>query len=310
MNGNSILIVGDTHFHNWKYQSLNKYQKEFQDFLLSYVKEQKVRGVIFLGDIFDNRRLVDKVLVGEIQDFFTELVKFTVVYVVTGNHDYYDGAFTPLPGILKQCRVITEPKVELFSGRKLGFLPYPYWKTTDHEKVAEADLIFGHIEVYGKEYYPGGAKSTDGLLEIYSNKLYFLGHYHHPSENGPIIYVGAILQRSLADLGVRMSLILLDLDTFERKRIPLPHPEFVVAVTREEYEDLVKRATNERIIPVFQPVKKLVTLESAIKDSDTSLFNIHAFIEKVIIDLAKANGVSPEFGLELLRRVSQSGGGE
>jgi len=296
----NILIIGDTHFHNWKYKKLVDYQYEFMNKIIPDVlKNNSVDSIVLLGDLFESRRLVDKRLVVAVFEWLETLGQNYPFFFVLGNHDFYDLTYSPFEKAFKKVKVISKPEIISVKGVKLGFLPWNYWKDEDMKSVSEAEVIFCHLEIKGHKYSPVYSyASPEGLTFIPKDKIIFNGHYHIPSDEGSLIFVGSILQKNLSDLGSKKSVILFNSDSKSYERIPLPHPEFKLALSRVEFEEMRTKSDKSNIIPVFQPAK---LSNSSSTDMSTEQLNVFELVVGAVKKLSKQFNIKADFGLKLVK---------
>jgi len=264
-----ILIIGDTHFHNWSIPQLNWYQEDFLTKILpDVVKTNKPDVIVFLGDMFESKSHVDKKVLGLVFSSFDTISKMVSrTYIVVGNHDYY--SFTEGPAIdflsaFKNVVIVKEPTV-INNSVPIGFLP---WKPTFSKQeindiVSRAEIIFSHLDLKEVPYNPN-IKSIfpkNGLeLSMFEGKRVFNGHYHSPQEYDNVIIVGSITQMEVSEIGQKKRLIFYNTATKEVKQINLPHPSFVLVEDPNEYNRKVEE-NDPHIIPYLDIVRKNVVYE-------------------------------------------------
>ena len=283
-----ILIIGDTHFHNWDFP-LNEYQKKFLfEILPELVDKEKPETIVFLGDIFESKTNVDKKILSEVIEGIGVLqTKVLNIFIIAGNHDYYsitEGVTLPFKG--SNIQVITKPKVTTLNGFRVGFVPWVPNAVDSVEVKAvikDSDIIFSHLDIADIPYSPYAkikAKNALGLPE-FNGKIVFNGHYHIPGTYGSVVNVGSIAQFDISEIGTKKRLCLFDSKTDELKNVPLPHPQFVIVERIEEYNYL-KEKQDFNIIPYYDvskikkpsvDLKQNINFEST-ADSEDSPMNL------------------------------------
>lgn len=275
-----ILIIGDTHFHNWKYKQISEYQEKFlSNFLPSTVREHKPDIVVFLGDIFESRTVVDKKVIYNFVEGLYRLSYVPRIYIVIGNHDYYmssDNSVLKFVERISNVEVVTSPKVERANGLLIGFLPWPYWKDYTPE-INACDIIFSHIQVSGVSLNPRAyILPKEGFVFNFTKPvILFNGHYHYPMvknyDNSILINVGSIQQNDVSEVGQEKRLYLFDSLGPKIEEIKLPHPKFVLFDSLQEYQESM-RYYDPQVIPYYNVSKVKVSsrIPSAIKGESPS----------------------------------------
>jgi DNA repair exonuclease SbcCD nuclease subunit len=259
-----VLIIGDTHFHNWSIPQLNWYQEDFLNKILpDVVKASKPDIIVFLGDIFESKSYVDKKVLNLVFSSFELLSRLVPrIYVVVGNHDYYSLSEGPAIDFLRafgNITIVDKPSITNNSV-PIGFVPWaPAINKEDIEKVvSKSEVVFSHVDIKNLPYNPN-IKSVfpkGGLdLSVFSGKLLFNGHYHVPQNNGNVIMVGSIAQMDVSEIGYKKRLILFSTRTKEIKEIPLPHPSYVLVEDPLSYNKMVEE-NNPHVIPYLNVAKK------------------------------------------------------
>ncbi len=304
-----LLIIGDLHFHTWKQPQLLKFQNEFMEsFIPSVIKQYSPNGIVFMGDIFESRKMVDKQLVFKVLSWIEDLSTKLQVYLVIGNHDYYTEEVSPfeIEHILKHAKVFTEYGSASFNGFKLVFLPWNSWKKEiPIEFFGNNTLAFSHADIVGISYPSEKSSPSTGLNKDIVSKFYYLfnGHYHKRSRYGNIINVGSVMQRTLSDYGDQKCLTLFDTSNSGILFIDIPHPIIKIISSRLEYDQLVQEARDD-IIPIY--VRKVE--ENQLNRSSGAVGGGTVDLLKLtvnsMLELSKEYNISNlDYGVSLLEQV-------
>lgn len=216
-----VVLVGDLHCGLRGANPI--FEKELEHFLynelLPDLKARTPLAVIFLGDLFDDRRAINLRSLDFMKRFLDELDQLDIVcYFILGNHDiHYRDTLQPnsVEPLLREYRnlfVIAEPTDVRIDGKLWLLVP---WICKENEKdvltaieASDADYLCGHFDIVGFEQQPG-VLSTHGLdLEFFSKfSQVFSGHYHVASQKGNVRYVGTPYQMTRADDGITKAYI-------------------------------------------------------------------------------------------------------
>lgn len=197
------LLVTDSHlginkasdlYHNVVFDLF----KEIQQVCL----ERNIRQIIHLGDFFHDRKVLNtktQNVAHRIADLFTDEA---LMYLVLGNHDvYYKDRLNPTTAELFKThpavRVIdqiTELKHDEIVLCPWGIMPEGY-----------EGYLMGHFEIKGfkmnSTFICEHGTEPNDLREKNNFKHIYSGHFHTPSTQGNITYLGSPYQQTFHDLG-------------------------------------------------------------------------------------------------------------
>ncbi len=212
----SVAIITDTHFgvKNDSVEFINHQVKFYTEQFFPTLVERGVTTLLHLGDIFDRRKYTNHATLHQFREaFFDKLVEHNIkMYLIVGNHDTYfkstndvnaPGLF--LEGYEEHLVLIEKPTVYNIEGVAIQFMPWinseNYKESIEEMTNSIAGICMGHFEIRGFEMNRGGGVNTSGLkAEVFDNfHTVFSGHFHEPSTDGRITYLGAPYEYTWAD---------------------------------------------------------------------------------------------------------------
>lgn len=235
---NKVLIIGDLHIgaRNNSGVFLEFMKNYFTKELYPLIESEGVTHVIQLGDTLDKRKSIDfTVSAFLIKEWFSWFDDHDVqLWSIIGNHDTYYKSTNELSGvkqyepIFRNVHIVDEPTVLELGKTRFHLVPWisPENKIQIEEYIAnvpsrnEYQILCGHFELIG---FPINRDfiSTHGSIELNSFSGFnhvFSGHYHTPSINGIIEYVGTPYSLTWNDYGDKKKVVLLDPDDPEYSR--------------------------------------------------------------------------------------------
>lgn len=225
-----IAIIGDTHFNRKAENPLIRRniangQKAFFEKTIGELKEKGVHTVIFTGDIFDNRQILDIQSINDTIRLFRDDMRDFDVRIVLGNHDlYYENSYDTsslsilesLPNVKVYRNGIEEDEI---IGYRFVFFPWIIpdampeavkkleEMATESDDVKRKTVIVGHFDIMGM-VMEGKNISVEGMdrnMFFKAARLTISGHYHGQSHvkstNSTILYVGSPYQMTFNNVG-------------------------------------------------------------------------------------------------------------
>lgn len=225
-----VAIIGDTHF-GIKDGSYNifSFQKHFFTDVL-FPKMNEIDSVIFLGDIFHNRKNINLRILTEVQWLFKKLKSFKKpVYSILGNHDFYfrnnyDVSAVRDSGLQidfgekdKKYFIVNENMLLMHWHNSKEELMETLNFINDNEQIEKVEYIFGHFALQGFNMVGSRVDNNendakpDEISSFFPNlKKIYSGHFHTPSKRGNVEYVGVPYQQTWADLNYGMGFHILE----------------------------------------------------------------------------------------------------
>jgi DNA repair exonuclease SbcCD nuclease subunit len=223
-----IALIADTHFgvSNSGNFFLN-YQEKYFDQLYSDLVKIGISDLFHLGDMYDVRKSINFKTLKKTGEFFVQrfLNAPFNVHVIVGNHDSYN----------KNSLAINAPR-ELLGWSEFNIYDYPTELKIDGENIAiipwicsenaeecfdflddtMANICFGHFDIAGFSMNKDIVNRAGISRTVFSKfKKTFSGHFHLPSSQDNIIYVGSPYQMSWTDYGDTKRVIIYDTKTGE-----------------------------------------------------------------------------------------------
>lgn len=238
-----LAMITDTHFgvRNDAPEFLDNQIEFYETTFFPELNRRGVKSILHLGDIFDRRKHTNHNMLHRIREsFFDKLVEYDIVmYLIVGNHDTYFKSTNRVasPVLLldkykNHIRIIEEPTEISFDDTPLLFIPWinreNYDETMDIMKNSNAGVCLGHFEISGFEMHRGGGVNVSGLsTDIFSNfHTVFSGHFHEPSTDGHVTYLGAPSQYTWADFDCTRGFYFYDPANNELEYVLNPHNMF------------------------------------------------------------------------------------
>ena len=286
-----ICILGDTHFgvrsDNPNFHSLQ--EKFYTNVMIPYLKENDIKVVFQMGDMFDRRKFINFNTLAECKRiFFNPLQEAGIeLHTLLGNHDlYYRESLSIsstglLLGEFDNLHMYDKPTKLKFEDTTIDVIPWICKENLEESfefiRDSKSELCFGHFEILGFSMYKG-MESHDGV----SGNLFakyegvYSGHFHTKSDRDNIHYVGTPYE----------GFHIFDTDTRMVEFIKNPYTMFL----RHEYNDeLVDYDTID--ISQFQEkyIKIVVVKKTDYYKFDTflkKLYESNTYEIKVLEDLS------------------------
>mgnify|MGYP001454412096 CR=1 FL=1 len=272
------LFFGDIHA-NYAYPDYMQFLEKTMSFLLQVIRERKPDLVVCLGDVMDTFGILDlKTLIWAYQTLH-EVEKATNRHLVilSGNHDVADadGRLSAVEVLGGELTVTSIGKAQRMGEMVMA----PYGCDTQAALgMIDKDVKFlaSHWEWTGCRLTPShvSEKGVDpeDFAKAYPGVKVFNGHYHAPSQVGPVTFVGSPCFRNFADYesDIPRGFTLYDSNTGATERIANPHSYRMVTIRVETEaqltEALSKISDKDKVkLRIFAP-KAITDAVEAIRD--------------------------------------------
>jgi DNA repair exonuclease SbcCD nuclease subunit len=209
------VILNDTHF-GYKADSpivLEYFLSFFEAQLFPYIKENNIKTIFHLGDVFDRRKYINFKTLNQVRTRFFEPLRDMGVKCISicGNHDtYYKNtndvnSLQELVSPYQNWEIYSEPTELNLSAGCVALLP---WINPENEvKAAKfitettCSLLLGHLELCGFQSIRG-IFIEQGYDPKHFDKFEYVltGHYHIKSSRDNIHYLGTQYQMAFSDV--------------------------------------------------------------------------------------------------------------
>ncbi len=202
-----IALITDLHFgvrHNSPF-FLTKQWTFLHDQFIPYVLDHDIKTIFILGDIFEDRKQLNVMILKKTIEFFSQLESNHIeTIVLLGNHDYYwrnNHELNSLTDILKPfkyIRLATEAHFNTFEIDKIQIaccnwlFEYNYDIFHEFIQSTTAQLLLGHFEINGfpiqtQMLCEKAFLNSDHFKHI---KRVLSGHFHKRYTYNNITYLG------------------------------------------------------------------------------------------------------------------------
>lgn len=238
-----VLLFSDLHVHPHKknYRRVD-HCLQVVDWIFETAEKYKVSDILFGGDLFHDRKLID---VPTYQATFERFNKYLSMdkfdlYLLLGNHDIWLNEKTTVSSVypfnaLPRTRVIANPTRIKIAGSNWDFIPFTHNPVEALGELAKLpgkpEYAVGHIAVnnavlHGRTYSENIMIEHDGDMvkvdaAIFAQyKRTFLGHYHIAQllEHN-VEYIGSPLELNFGEAGEEKHIILFNCDSNTRDYI-------------------------------------------------------------------------------------------
>ena len=283
-----IVMLGDLHFGKSKFSKdlLKSQLKFFDEQLYPYMDSNGIKHIIQVGDVFDNRIMMDIEYFELLCQGFFDVVRdrgYQFICIV-GNHDIYHKStreFTILNTISRlysNVNVINERTRIDINGNSCYFVPWilPN-ETLTSDELTGVNYVFGHFEIRNFEMTKGHVDEHSMLSpEFFKKKRalkhVFSGHYHIKSVKEKITYLGTPYWLDWGDYNTVRGFFVLDKE-FNVEFIENIESKRYIKLKYNDLSDIVLTASGLLIgkdMPI--PEDAYSELSAVLKDHHVKLF--------------------------------------
>jgi DNA repair exonuclease SbcCD nuclease subunit len=242
-----IAIITDTHYgvRNDNSAFYSHMKKFYDDVFFPTLKKEGIENIIHLGDLIDRRKYINfKTLQRMKKDFISPIFDRNMkMFLVIGNHDLAYKNTSELSSVNElfdkelNLTVFSEPTEYTFGNLDILFLPWINKENREESfaaiKNSKATIAMGHLGITGFEMGAGvqynGSHGTDPDLspsDFRRFDIVYSGHFHHPSSDGTISYLGAPFEFTWGDAGHDRGFHIFDTETRALTFIKNPYRMF------------------------------------------------------------------------------------
>lgn len=199
-----ICLLADPHFGVHKSSEVfSKSQLSyFDNEFIPYLKENNIKHIIMLGDIFDTRNSINNKTINEVYHLFERLLDFKI-WVIVGNHDTYFKNTIDVHSLkflkkFENIEVVDKSVIYEFSKKTIMLCPWQvdYSNFIKFINKNKADICIGHFDINGFKMNKFKVSDVGMNPKIFKNfDIVFSGHFHIRSKQNlhgtEIIYIGS-----------------------------------------------------------------------------------------------------------------------
>lgn len=205
-----VAIINDVHIgiRNSSDIFVEYQRKFFEEVFFPYLLENDIKRVLCLGDLFENRTVINfKALYAFRKNFMERLREHGIhMDVIAGNHDLFYKNTSKISALkellghyMGEVTIYEDPTVVEYGDLKVGLIP---WINFENEadvhaflKKCDANVIGAHLELAGFEMYAGMPAHAGMDGSIFSRfDMVLSGHYHTKSTQDNIYYLGSQME--------------------------------------------------------------------------------------------------------------------
>lgn len=276
-----IALITDTHLGIRKNSEiLLKHQEHFFDKMFFPVIEKlKIKTIIHLGDLFDERKEIAFTTLNYSRRMFLEKIKNKNIdlHVIIGNHDCTYTNTNSLNSVDLLGReygfhIYHEPQNVNIEGLDICFLP---WITKENNDLSikimnesKADVLMGHLEIQGFNIRKGHLSTNGFDSDVFKKFKYVMsGHFHLKSNKGNVYYLGTPYEMTWDDFNEPKGFYIFDTDKLNLNYIQNKKQIFhKLYYTPELKTELSKNLTDSYIKVMVEDKSDPIDLEIYIKE--------------------------------------------
>jgi len=167
--------------------------------LVEFAKEKNCKDVLFLGDLFHERRAINNKTLNVALDFCNIFENENItLHLLVGNHDtYFKNTLHPHSlSIFKKFKNINVIEDITKLNDLVTMVPYGLdWK------MSKTPYVFGHFDINGCSLSENFTESNSeyNIEDFIEFNQVFTGHYHTPSIFKNINYIGSVMPFTFHD---------------------------------------------------------------------------------------------------------------
>lgn len=172
--------------------------------VITYARNNGIKNVIFLGDLFDAAEPTQK----QVSDFIAFLFSLQPlnVYIIPGNHDYEHISHNSLEilnflvsvKLIPHVQLFLQPTDALIDGVPFSFLPWPHHNKKKLRMRKGPAINIAHIEQAGA-LRDNGNVIEEGVVLNTKRDYWIIGHLHRKQEKDRVFYPGTLFQRTFGE---------------------------------------------------------------------------------------------------------------
>jgi DNA repair exonuclease SbcCD nuclease subunit len=274
INARYALLIGDLHFgrRSNDQQELDISEEYFHRFVFPELEKlneqygQENVVVIQLGDVYDNRSVINVEVQNRVLDIFARLSQTNETIILVGNHDKFNetNATTKALSFIPNVITVDNPMTLHSHDKTLTFLPAIEKRDRLQELITglePSDYLFGHDDIAGFAH-EGVPVSEDKAVSVSLFEKFgrcFFGHIHKFQSRHNVVYVGSAYQTRINEArNDYPRLTVLDLQSgsvqfIENTVTPRYYKVLLDDVLEATLEDIQQKYMGQRLIVYCRP---------------------------------------------------------
>jgi len=242
-----IALLNDSHFGAANSSTVHDLhiKKFFDEVFFPYIDEHQIENIIHLGDVFDNRKVLNIESIRTSKEYFFDPVcrRDIRLHIIIGNHDsFYKNTIKVNSPSLVLCEygnieVIDSPtRMQIGEGDYSNITMIPWICEENQEdslyllSSSPDKICMGHFEIAGFKFSIN-SEAKEGMSRSLFKRFdtTLSGHYHHKNTIDNIHYLGAQYDLNWADYGDPKFFHVFDTVTGELTPVNNPNRLFIKA---------------------------------------------------------------------------------
>lgn len=242
-----VAIITDSHWgaRNDNQAFAQHFIKFYEEVFFPTIDDLGIKHVLHLGDLTDRRKYINFVTAKNLETHFMKPLydRNIQLDLVAGNHDTFYKNTNEVNSIMQlygtskydNINIIWDDAYEVTweDGTGCSVMMVPWICAENQESIynslksTKSQIVMGHFEIQGYEMMKGQI-CDHGLDKKIFNKFdtVYSGHFHHPSHNGNITYLGAPYEMNWSDYNGKRGFHIFDTETREVEFIKNPNRMF------------------------------------------------------------------------------------
>ena len=274
-----ILAFGDLHLTKEPLRILSVLN--FLDYVIKYCKDNNIKNVVNLGDLFDRPESNSNAFVPVFRKLM-ELSKVANIYSIIGNHELKDkdGNDTLVETFSSFGTFIQNTGTVNIDGIDCDFMSY----TDNPQNIPrKGRILFGHLDVEGFWFNP--KKKVDSSIFTYEMfdqyELVVSGHLHHEQHKGNFEFVGSPYPTNRGE-GGKKNYFLVIKDTACELIEYNEGPDYLT-INAEEFNENIDYTNKIVTVQINKKVENFVKLRDILFEKGALEINPQ-FIKEEIVD--------------------------
>lgn len=238
-----VAVITDQHFgvrgdsvifHNY-------FEEYYTNIFFPYLREHGITTIVDCGDTFDRRKYTNHKSIEVAKRIFFDVIRDEgmTLHMLIGNHDCYHKNNNKInaPDLLlgEYSNIIkyhSKPEELMLGNTKVLMTPWISPENYDDTIAAidstDAQILFGHLELVGFPLHGADQISMSGMDKKIFKKfdMAYSGHFHQPSKNGNIQYLGSPYEMTWSDFSKPRGFNIFDTETREMTFVQNTNPMF------------------------------------------------------------------------------------